>query len=52
MYYLYPEEFNRVTIDDISTLYFAPTGWSASNLLKENKTANNIFITGNTIVDS
>ena len=52
MYYPYPEEFNRVTIDDISTLYFAPTDWSASNLLKENKNANNIFITGNTIVDS
>jgi UDP-N-acetylglucosamine 2-epimerase (non-hydrolysing) len=48
----FPEEFNRITIDDISTLYFAPTEWSASNLLKENKQSDNIFITGNTIVDS
>ena len=52
LYYPYPEEFNRITIDDISTLYFAPTDWSANNLLEENKNSSNIFITGNTIVDS
>ena len=52
IYYPFPEEFNRITIDDISTLYFAPTVWAASNLLKENKNSNNIFVTGNTIVDS
>ena len=52
LYYPYPEEFNRVTIDDISTLYFAPTEWAASNLLKEGKNASNIYITGNTVVDS
>ncbi len=48
----FPEEFNRKSIDDISTLYFAPTEWSASNLLKENKPSNKIFVTGNTVVDS
>mgnify|MGYP002626600146 CR=1 FL=1 len=52
IYFPFPEEFNRVTIDDLSTLYFAPTDWSANNLLKENKISSNIFITGNTIVDS
>ena len=52
MYYPFPEEFNRITIDDISTLFFAPTEWAANNLLKENKKSNNIFLTGNTIVDS
>ena len=52
LYYPFPEEFNRITIDDISTLYFAPTNWSANNLLKENKKSSHIFITGNTIVDS
>ena len=52
LYYPFPEEFNRITIDDISTLYFAPTDWAANNLLEENKPSNNIFITGNTIVDS
>ena len=51
-YYPFPEEFNRITIDDISTLYFAPTNWAANNLLEENKPPNNIFVTGNTIVDS
>ena len=52
MNYPFPEEFNRKTIDDISTLFFAPTDWAASNLLKENKNSSNIFITGNTIIDS
>ena len=52
LFYPFPEEFNRVTIDDISSLYFAPTEWSANNLYKENKNSSNIFITGNTIVDS
>ena len=51
LYFPFPEEFNRVSIDDISTLYFAPTDWAASNLLKENRNSSNIFITGNTIVD-
>ena len=52
LYYPFPEEFNRITIDAISSLYFAPTNWSASNLLKEHKNSSNIFITGNTVVDS
>lgn len=52
LYYPFPEEFNRVTIDDLSTLHFAPTEWSACNLMKENKNLNNIFVTGNTIVDT
>ena len=43
LYYPFPEEFNRITIDDISTLYFAPTNLSASNLLKENKKSSNIL---------
>ena len=51
LYFPFPEEFNRVTIDDISTLYFAPTDWAASNLLKENRNSSNIFVTGNTVVD-
>ena len=52
MYYPFPEEFNRKTIDDISTLFFSPTEWSAKNLLTENKNSSNILITGNTIFDS
>ena len=52
LYSPFPEEFNRVAIDDISTLYFASTELAASNLVKENKNQNNIFITGNTVVDA
>ena len=52
LYSPFPEEFNRITIDDISTLLFAATEMSAINLIKENKNPNNIFITGNTVVDS
>ena len=52
LYFPFPEEFNRVTIDDISSLYFAPTDWAASNLLKENRNSSNIFVTGNTVVDA
>ena len=51
MYFPLPEEFNRVTIDDISKLYLATTVWAASNLLKQNKNSINIFVTGNTVVD-
>ena len=52
LYSPFPEEFNRVGIDDISTLYFAATNIAANNLIKENKNPNRIFITGNTIVDT
>ena len=51
LYSPFPEEFNRISIDDISTLYFAPTYWAANNLLEENRNSSNIFVTGNTIVD-
>jgi len=52
LYSPFPEEFNRMAIDDISTLLFAPTKMAAINLIKENKNSKNIFITGNTVVDS
>ena len=52
LYSPFPEEFNRVAIDDISTLYFAATEFAARNLLKENKNSSKIFITGNTVVDA
>jgi UDP-N-acetylglucosamine 2-epimerase (non-hydrolysing) len=52
LYSPFPEEFNRIGIDDISDLYFASTSWAAENLVKENKNVSKIFITGNTIVDT
>ena len=51
IYSPFPEEFNRVAIDDISSLYFAATEFAATNLIKENKNQSKIFITGNTVVD-
>ena len=47
IYSPFPEEFNRIAIDDISILFFAPTKLAASNLIKEGKNPSKIFITGN-----
>ena len=48
----YPEEFNRQTVDIICRFLFAPTDVSASNLLKEGKAPQTVFITGNTAIDA
>ncbi|MDM7527917.1 non-hydrolyzing UDP-N-acetylglucosamine 2-epimerase [Lacticaseibacillus paracasei] len=48
----FPEEMNRQLTDTLSDLYFAPTSQSKANLLKENHSAENIFITGNTAIDA
>ncbi len=47
----YPEEMNRQLTGVLSDLHFAPTGWSADNLRKENKPESSIYITGNTVTD-
>lgn len=47
-----PEEINRTVADVCSTLFFVPTEESALNLLFEGITSQNIFITGNSVVDS
>lgn len=52
LYSPFPEELNRIAIDDISTLFFASTELAAFNLIKENKNHHNIFVTGNTVVDT
>lgn len=48
----FPEEFNRQSVDIISNLFFAPTKIAAYNLLKEHKNKDDIFITGNTVIDA
>lgn len=48
----YPEEFNRQAVDLISALYFAPTEQSRQNLLKEGKRKEDIYVTGNTVIDA
>lgn len=47
----YPEEMNRLLTDRISTLYFAPTNENADRLWEEG-IRNNIFVTGNTVIDA
>lgn len=48
----YPEEMNRQLTGVMADLHFAPTEQSKENLLKENKNAENIFVTGNTAIDA
>ncbi|EGP4984155.1 non-hydrolyzing UDP-N-acetylglucosamine 2-epimerase [Enterococcus faecium] len=48
----FPEEMNRQLTDTLADIYFAPTGMSKSNLLKEGRSEESIFITGNTAIDA
>ena len=48
----WPEEMNRQVTDRICTYYFAPTGQSRQNLLRENIEEKKIFVTGNTMIDA
>jgi len=48
----FPEEINRVVADAISSLYFAPTQRSFDNIKQENQHRQNIFLTGNTVIDA
>lgn len=52
IYSPYPEEFNRQAVGIIAKYNFAPTELSEKNLLKEGKTPDTIFITGNTAIDA
>lgn len=52
IYSPYPEEFNRQAVGIIAKYNFAPTELSKNNLLKEGKTLDSIFITGNTAIDA
>ena len=46
-----PEEHNRIAVDHISELLFAPTLISKNNLVSE-KVHGKIFVTGNTVIDA
>lgn len=48
----YPEEMNRQLTGVLADLHFSPTSHSAENLLKENKSEEAIYITGNTEIDA
>ena len=47
----WPEEENRVAIDRISDLLFAPTSGNAANLRRD-KVAGQVYVTGNTSIDA
>lgn len=48
----FPEEANRIMVDRITDMYFAPTEVSKNNLLKENIEESKIYVTGNTAIDA
>jgi len=52
MYSPWPEEANRQITGVLSNYHFAPTTTSEANLLRENKLASNILVTGNTVIDA
>ena len=48
----FPEELNRRLTGVIATYHFAPTERSKANLLAERVIAENVFVTGNTVIDA
>ncbi len=52
IYSPWPEEANRQITGVLASYHFAPTQTSQDNLLRENKDAKNIIVTGNTVIDA
>lgn len=48
----FPEEFNRQAVGIVSQYNFAPTQLAAEHLISEGKNPQQIFITGNTVIDA
>ena len=48
----WPEEYNRLAIDMIAALLFAPTKDAAANLAREANRHGRVFVTGNTGIDA
>ena len=48
----FPEEMNRKLTGSLTDLHFAPTDTAAANLSGENIPADDIFVTGNTVIDA
>ncbi len=51
-YFPFPEEVNRRLTGVIADLHFSPTVSNKKNLLAENVREDDIFITGNTVIDA
>lgn len=52
MYSPFPEEVNRTLTGAITNLHFAPTKTNENNLLSEGVNKENIYVTGNTVIDA
>ena len=52
IYSPWPEEVNRCLVGQIAKIHFAPTESSKQNLLRENKSKEDIVVTGNTVIDA
>lgn len=52
IYSPWPEEANRKLTGALASYHFAPTETSKNNLLVENIDPNNVFVTGNTVIDA
>lgn len=48
----WPEEANRQITGRLASLHFAPTKLSRQNLIQENIDAENVYVTGNTVIDA
>ncbi len=48
----WPEEMNRRLTGRLATYHFAPTQSARNNLLLEGLSSDNVFVTGNTVVDA
>ena len=48
----FPEEINRQLISRIANFHFAPTQSAKENLIREGISSEQVFLTGNTIVDA
>ncbi len=52
IYSPYPEEVNRRLTGIMTNFHFAPTEKSRDNLLRENYSKEDIYVTGNTVIDA
>lgn len=48
----FPEEMNRTLVGNFAGYHFCPTNKAKKNLLKQGVNENNIWITGNTVIDA
>lgn len=51
-YFPFPEEINRKLTGAIADMHFAPTETSRENLMREGVNKQDIFVTGNTVIDA